>query len=172
MLVRLFIISFIFYILGLVQNSFFVHFNILGASPNFIFIFFFILIFFSEENRISRFEDLFYCFVAGFFADIFSFSILGISFILFLALNIAFKKVFNSLKQRKNRRPLTYFIPLFLALFIAYNIIYETINGGQDILKFAFLIKVIYNLFFTVFGFYIYKIFQKIQLVQRKIYGF
>ncbi len=169
---RLFAVIFLFYVLGLFSNNFFVHFAVWGARLDFIFIFFFILVFFSKDNRIFSFESLFYCFVAGFFADIFSLSRLGTSFVLFLLFFAIFKKIFNSLKQKKDKRPIVYFTPLFLGFFTAYNFFlaaysyffpyFEAASSGQDILSFIFLIKVAYNLMIAVLGFYIYKIFQKI----------
>lgn len=149
------VIILFFYFFALLQFSFFVHFNILGATPNFVFIFFFILIFFSSK-RLYSLENLFYLICAGFFLDLFSYSHFGISFILLLIITFIFKKIFNSLRKRKNEHPIIYFIPLF-AIFL---IICQILSGPKEsIISWTFLINIIYSSTFAVLEFFIYKIF-------------
>lgn len=154
MWLKLLIITLLFYFLGLVQNSFFVHFNILGAVPNFIFILFFILIFFSPSEKIYSWENLFYSFAAGFFLDIFSGSYFGVSFALLSAISIIIKKTFNSLKQKKDKRPIIYFIPLFLISLTVYEAMTAAFFYNFN---WIFLIKIIYSSIFAAPGFYFYK---------------
>lgn len=153
MWIKLLIITILFYILALIQNSFFVHFNILGAVPNFIFILFFILIFFSSREKIYSWENLFYSFVAGFFLDIFYFSYFGRAFAVLMLISLIVKKLFSFLKQRKDKYPVIYFVPLFLIFFI----IYDVLTGIGWHMFWLFLIKIAYNLIFAILGFYVYK---------------
>jgi len=143
----------LFYLLTLIQNSFFVHFNILGVVPNFIFILFFILVFFSSHKGLYSWEDLFYSIIAGFFIDIFTYSHFGISFVLLSIIAVIAKKLLSSLRQRKDKHSIVYFVPLFL-IFLT---IYDVLSISYWNIDWALLIKIIYSCIFAVIGFYIYK---------------
>lgn len=142
------IITPIFYFFAVLQNSFLVHFNISGIIPNFILIFFFLLIFFEKPDK--YYLGLFASIVAGFFLDVFSYSYFGVSIISLLIMVFLIKKTLQLLWDRSDERSIFYFIPLFTAYFIIYNMF---LNVS---LNWTFLIAIIYNLAFALLGFYIY----------------
>lgn len=146
---RALIIILLFYFFAVLQNSFLAHFNIFGAVPNVLFIFFFLLIFF--EGQKSYYQIISWSVVAGFFLDIFSPSYFGVSIIVLLLIGILTKKIINFLKEKKDKYPVVYFIPLFLGFFMSYEIILR--------LSFNWIIyvEIIYNLTLAFLGFYIYK---------------
>ncbi|MEK7665253.1 MAG: hypothetical protein AAB361_03955 [Patescibacteria group bacterium] len=154
MLLKLSVIAILFYFLALIQNSFFVHFNIFGAVPNFIFILFFILIFFSFSEKSYSRKNLFYSFVAGFFLDVFFGFYFGSSFALLLAISFIAKKILNSLKQKKDKYPFIHFAPLFLASLVSYEAVLAVFFGN---ISRIFLVKIIYSFLFAAPGFYFYK---------------
>lgn len=162
MWLRLLFITLLFYLLSLAQNSFFVHFNILGAAPNFIFILFFILIFFSPHKGLYSWEDLFYSIIAGFFIDIFTYSHFGISFVLLSIIAVISKKLLSSLRQRKDKHSIVYFAPLFFVFLTIYDVLsisyfYFFSVPGPLVIGWTLLIKIAYSCIFAVIGFYIYK---------------
>ncbi len=166
MWLKLSAITVLFYFLALAQNSFFVQFNILGAVPNFIFILFFILVFFSPSEKLYSWEILFYSFIAGFFTDIFSYSYFGSSFVIFLTTSLLIKKIFNSLRQKRGKYPIDYFVLIFIITFVVYEILsaayyyFFSPVGIKTIswdLAFFILIKMACGLIFAVIGFLIYK---------------
>ena len=149
MWIRALITILLFYFFAVLQNSFLAHFNILGAVPNILFIFFFLLIFF--EGQKSYCQIISWSVVAGFFLDIFSSSYFGASITALLLIGVLTKKIINSLKEKQDEYPVVYFIPLFLGFFIIYEIILR--------LCFSWIIcvEIIYNLTLAFLGFYIYK---------------
>lgn len=164
--IKYLVITLLFYFFAVLQNSFFVHFNILGTAPNFVFILFFILIFFSPHKGLYSWEDLFYSVIAGFFLDVFYYSYFGVSFVLLSIIAVIIKKLLSSLKQRKDKYSIVYFIPLFFIFFVIYSVLsgiyfYFFSVSGSSIVSYVigwiFLVKIIYNCIFAVIGFYIYK---------------
>lgn len=148
------IIILLFYFFAVLQNSFLAHFNIYGATPNIIFIFFFLLMFF--EGQKSYYQIISWSIAAGFFLDVFSSSYFGVSIAILLLIGILTKKIVNSLKEKRDEYPLVYFAPLFLGFFISYEIILplRAFNFSWTI-----YIEIIYNLILAFLGFYIYKLF-------------
>lgn len=160
------VITLLFYFFAVLQNSFFVHFNILGIAPNFVFILFFILIFFSSHKGLYSWEDLFYSVIAGFLLDVFYYSYFGVSFVLLSIIVVIIKKLLSSLKQRKDKHSIVYFIPLFSIFFTIYDLLsgayfyFFSVPGSSAVsfdISWIFLVKIIYNFIFAVIGFYIYK---------------
>ena len=146
MWLRFSIIVFLFYFFAVLQTSFLAHFNIFGITPNFILIFFFLLIFFSALG----WENFFYAIIAGFFLDVSSHSYFGVSIILLLILAFSIKKALRILWHRSDKYSVLYFIPLFAAYFIAYNALL-----GLSLFNWIFIIAIMYNLSFALAGFYI-----------------
>jgi len=101
------------------QNSFIAHFSFLGATPNLIFVLFFLLIFFENKNKAYA---IFVSILAGLFLDIFYFNYLGPSIILFLAVNFMLEKSQALLKSREERCPFVYFLPLFIVFLLFYDL--------------------------------------------------
>lgn len=156
MWLRLLIVFLLFGFLGILQNSFLAHFNVMGATANLIFILFYSAVFFSASGKPAlSWEDLFYCAAAGFFLDVFSCSFLGISVIFLLIVAFIVKYGISQLKITKDKYPIAYFAPLFLISFIVYNLLSAVVAGFN--LNWVFLIEIVYNLVFALFGFYIYK---------------
>lgn len=152
MWVRALITILLFYFFAILQNSFLPHFNIFGIVPNIIFIFFFLLVFFSARGRPTfGWEEIFYAIVAGFFLDIFSSSYFGASIIILFLTAVLTKKIINSLKDLS--------IVSFIALFLIFFTIYEIILRSYLFINFSWIIciEIIYNLITALLGFYIFK---------------
>ena len=155
----------LFYLLALLQNSFFIYFNLFGAIPNFIFVLFFIFVFFSKKN--SYYSAIFYAILAGFFLDVFSSVNLGISVALLIIIGLLIKKIQSSLNEKENNYPFIYFLSLFLISILVYYLslkaclfflIPNIINIAIDQKLFA---EIIYSLFFAIIGFSVCKKFTK-----------
>ena len=158
-------IIFIFYILTLLQSSFFAHFNFFGAVPNLAFALFFTFAFFAGSDK--NYYVIFLAVAAGFFLDIFSYSYLGISVILLIIIGILLKKMQSSLKNTKNSRPFFYFLPLFVIFFIFYeamlslSLYFFHQYKITEFLSWQTLFSLIYNLLFASLLFFICQKFIK-----------
>jgi len=153
------IIFLLFFILALLQTSFLPYFSIMGSILNIVFILFFILIFFGENE-----EEFFIPITAGFFLDTFLTSYFGISIISLLAVYIFQKFITHFFKISRNDYFIFYFIVLFLINFILYNVVlylFSIITHFKFDLGWNVIIGLIYNLTFACVGFYIYKKFIK-----------
>ena len=161
MWLRLLIIFLLIGFLGILQNSFLVHFNIIGAIPNLIFILFFLVVFFEESERYI--QGIFSAIAVGFFLDILSSSYFGIAIVLLLIFVFIIKHLLSLLKKTKDKYPVVYFAPLFVLFFIVFNLFLTIaiyfLNSEQIMsrLSWVFLINIVYNLVFAIFGFYIFK---------------
>ena len=164
MWLRLLIIFLLLAILGILQTSFLAHLNIMGVGPNLIFILYFLVFFFEEPQKYI--QGIFSAVVAGFFLDTFSPFYFGVSIILLLIVNFILKYVLSLLKKTKNKYPIAYFTALFILSFIIYNlmltIVVYFLNSPRimPVLKWIFLIEIVYNLIFALSVFYIYKKFK------------
>ena len=156
MWLRLSIIFLLFIFLGILQTSFLVHFNIIGANLNLIFILFYLIVFFERSQKYI--QGIFSAIVAGFFLDALSSFYFGISFIYLLIITFIIKYILHLLKKKRGEYPIIYFTPLFVLSFIIYSLVLRiTFNW-------IFLIEIVYNLVFALFGFYIYKKFKLYKL--------
>jgi len=160
---------FLFYLLAVLQSSFFLHFNIMGIAPNFVLIFFFIIVFFSARGGpVLDWENLLYSVTAGFFLDVYSYSYFGISIVLLLAISILAKKIMQSLREKKDKYPIAYFAPLFLIFYVFYDVFSGLFvfffDPAHIIFSFTWplLIRILYNLTAAIFVFYICKGFVKL----------
>lgn len=173
-----------FYLLALFQTSFFAHFSVFGIVPNFVFIFFFLIVFFSVADFISApklrpktfQENILYAVLAGFFLDLFYFPFFGASIISLVIISVLTPRVFSSLREGKDKYPLNYFLILFLGFFLFYEIAsalsaYFISSGSIFLINFSwvFVFKIIYNLLFALAGFYIYKYLKKIYASNRQL---
>ena len=165
-LVKFLFITFLFYFFALLQNSFFIHYNIFGNYLNLVFILFFLLVFFAGKNKNQKI--IVFSLLSGILLDFFSYSKLGISIALFLIIGFSLKCILSLLKNKKdNIFPFSYFLPLFFIFFILYEILLMTYLHFFDLSHplFIFDLKIIlgaiYNLFFAVIGFWIFKKIKK-----------
>src|ERR1035437_4047733 len=124
---RLLAIILIFYLFALLQNSFFAQFNLFGAVPNLVFIFFFLLVFFEKPNTYlpGNYQIIFLALIAGIFLDFLSFTYLGSSIMLLLGIGFSVKGVQSMLSNRDNDRPFFYFLPLFIIFFLVYQLLFS-----------------------------------------------
>lgn len=162
------IATLVFYILALLQNSFFSYFNLFGATLNLVFIFFFTLVFFSVQGGprpkgYPGWEVIFYAITAGFFLDIFTYTYLGPSVILLVVLSFLLKKIQLLLKNKDDKHPLAYFMPLFIIFLLAYNTLLSLylhfIDPNKIALSFGMqtVFMLIYNLIIASIFFIFYK---------------
>lgn len=165
---KYFIIVILFYLSTLLQNSFFIHFNLFGVSPNLVFILFFLLIFFSVGARhrwYPGWEEIFFAVTAGILLDIFFHAYLGMSVVLLIIVAFLLKNTQLLLKSRKDRFPFIYFAPLFIIFLLVYNFLFDLLSYFlyqsriTTIFATITIFVIIYNLFIASVFFYIYKIF-------------
>jgi rod shape-determining protein MreD len=151
----------LFYLLAILQNSFFVHFNLFGAKPNLVFILFFLLAFFSTQSGpILNWETTFYAISAGLLLDFFSYTYFGVSIILFLLIGFVVKKVQTLLRNNRNNNfPFFYFLPLFLVSLIAYDLLLKTFSVSG----------LAYNVAVASVVFYVCKKFFKLGFCDRQL---
>lgn len=154
MWLRLLILFLLFGFLGILQTSFLAHFNIMGSAPNLVFILFFLAVFFSARSGPALgWEDILYSVIAGFFLDILFFPYFGGAIVLLLIIVFILKHLLFSLKKTRDKYPIVYFAPLFVLSLIVFNL-----PQAMPRLSWAFLIEIVYNLVFALFGFYIYPV--------------
>lgn len=171
MWLKILITIILFYFFALLRDSFFLRFNIFGIAPNLIFIFFFLLIFFSGRDLAAQagkprlnWEDICLAVAAGLFLDISSYSYFGVSIVLLLITAVLVKKILHSLRERPERYPIIYFVSLFLIFNIVYDISSGIFLYFFDPAHIAFnfnlilLLQISCNLIVAVIGFYIAKI--------------
>ena len=157
---KILIIIALFYFFALLQSSFFAHFRLFGEIPNLVFIFFFLIVFFSEKIDV---EVVFYGITAGFFLDIFTNVYFGLSMVLMIFIAYIAKKIQTSFRESKEKFPFAYFLPIFLACLLAYELflmLYLRFLGPFHtpiIFDLGFFAGIIYNLVAGSVGFYIYK---------------
>ena len=108
---RILILFFIFYFLCLVQTSFLIHFGIFNKGLNLVLIALFLFIFFSPAKQMP-WES----FLAGFFLDLFSKNIFGVSMIILFLLGILIKKILSHIKTTN--------ILIILVLLVFFQSIY------------------------------------------------
>jgi len=161
MWIKILIFAILLYFTAILQNSFFIFFNIFGSIPNFIFIFFFFLVFFNKKGDYC--ETIFYSLLSGFFLDIFSAFRMGISMVLILIIGIMIKKIILTLREREEKYPFIYFIAIFTVSFLAYYILLEfylcILNQCWilSIFNISFWSGFAYTLFFAVLIFLTFK---------------
>ncbi|MEI7424957.1 MAG: rod shape-determining protein MreD [Candidatus Staskawiczbacteria bacterium] len=148
-----FIIVILFYFFALLQHSFFTHFNLFGATPNLVYILFFLLLFTSKigENISNNYYIVSLSFVAGLFLDIYSYTYIGPSIIILLLISFLFIKAKALLQSRDNSYPFEYFLPLFIISILAYDLSigcylrFVEPNKIAMISSFQLVISLIYN---------------------------
>jgi rod shape-determining protein MreD len=151
----------LFYVFALLQRSFFAQLNIFGAIPDLVFILFFLTAFFAEKD--NNYQIIFLAITAGFFSDVFLYAYLGPSIVLFVIIGILLKKIQSSLKNRDDKYPFAYFLPLFIIFFLAYYLALSLSIYFMDFNKVVFgfdlgiIYQLVYNLLVASALFYIYK---------------
>lgn len=147
---RLLILFLLFGFLAILQTSFLVHFNIMGTTLNLVFILFYLVVFFEEPQKYI--QGIFSAVTAGFFLDILSSSYFGVTIVLLLIITFILKYLLSLLKKTRDKHPIVYFAPLFVLSLIIFDL-----SLVMPHLSWVFLIGIVYNLVFALFGFYIYK---------------
>lgn len=169
MWLRLPVIVLSLYLFSIIQTSFLVHFNIVGAVPNLIFILFTVIIFFSAFKKPSlNWEDFLVSIVAGFFLDVLSSTYFGLSIAFLIITAFFIKKSLALLQASPEKYPITYYAPIFVFSFVIYTAL-ATLSSYYLHLttlsfNWMFFVEVIYNLIFALLIFSAYK--------KLKLYGF
>lgn len=163
------IIILLFYLFALLQNSFFTHFSLFETVPNLVFILFFLLVFFENNpdhpfgHAPRNYQIIFIAAAAGIFLDIFSYTYLGQSIILLIIIGFLLKNTQSLLKNREDRYPFIYFLPLFVIFLLAYNLLLSSYLYFLDPNKIIISIGTktifssIYSLLIASVFFHIYK---------------
>lgn len=171
---KIIILILLFYFLVLLQNSFFIHLNIYGASPDLVLILVCLVSFFfsrgnvkleSGKNNYSRDAGMLLIIFAGILADIFSSPFFGISIVSFLAVYFLIKKSVGLLRDVSGQYQIIYFLPIFVVSLALYNFLIGVpsyFRGPADFYFFSnpylLLANMAYNLVFAIIGFYIFKL--------------
>lgn len=156
----LFVIA-LFYFFAILQNSFLIHFSMLGSVPNLVLILFFLLIFFEEKD--NYFIPIFYAIGAGLILDLFFSIYFGVSMFIFLIIVFMIKIARKTLQERDNNFPFIYFLPLFTISLIIYNslqrLFISNFNFAKVLLIFnqGLIFEIIYNLIVVSIAFYFFK---------------
>jgi len=115
----------IFYLLTLIQTSFFFHFNLFGVTPNLVFI---LVILFNFLEKKEKSDGLIIATVGGFCLDLFSFLSLGISIFLLFFIAFLIKKFLKPLIEEN----IIHFAFVLLGSFVFYSIFSILINSLLD----------------------------------------
>ncbi len=150
------------YLLTLIQTSFLVHFNILGVIFNLVLVFVCLLSFFEGPTQRWGF---FAAVIGGFFLDIFSTSFIGISIFVLVLISFIFKISLYILKERPEKHPLIYFIPLFIFSVLLYTLSLNFISfiiksSSFQISPISLLVEITLNFLLSLIGFYFFKKFK------------
>lgn len=152
------LIILLIFIFALLQNSFLQYFSIMGATPNFVFIIFFILIFFEIQKRSNA--GFFIAIVAGLLLDMFLPIYFGVSIITLLIIYFLEKELMHFLKDNKDQYPIKYFLfsfVLFLLMYSVFLYFFSTFLSFPFYFGWNVLVSVGYSIIFAWAGFHIYK---------------
>ncbi|MBL7156018.1 MAG: hypothetical protein ISS87_00230 [Candidatus Pacebacteria bacterium] len=150
---RILILFLIFYMLAMLQTSFLQHF-FSGKIPNLVLIFLFLIIFFDIFKTSANLKII----LAGFFLDLFSNHILGISILIFYAGILIIKKLLKNF-ERSNFLLFIFSCLIFLLFYDLCISIFDYFINQTSIFPFFSgytLNYVISNFFLIIFGFLIY----------------
>jgi len=154
------IIFILFYFFAVLQNSFFVHFNLFGAVPNLVFILFCLVVFY--EDKKSYIQLIAYSILAGLLLDFYLQTYFGTSIVLLLVLGFCIKKSTLMLQERRDDKfPIIYFLPLFIVSLMVYDLAVGSTGG--------LIAKIIYNLVAGAVAFYLYKKFISANVEDRQL---
>jgi rod shape-determining protein MreD len=92
MIKRILISTIILYFLSLLETSFFVHFNVFRWIPSTLLLY---VVIFNVLESPKKNAGIYVSLIAGFLSDIFSSSFIGFNIIIFLAVSLLLKFVFN-----------------------------------------------------------------------------
>ncbi len=151
----------LFYFFAILQVSFFVHFAILGAILNPVFILFMLVVFFLPKK--IDYRIFMYAIIAGLLLDAFSYTYFGISVILLFIVGYLFKKMQITLKETGDGYSPAQFFTLFLLWFAVYEIMqilyYKLFDPLHVSMLFgvSFFACIAYNAVVALVGFYIFK---------------
>jgi len=160
-IVILFLSFLISYFLVIFQNSFLVHFAILGTVPNMVLISICLISFFEKPSSNIKFYS---ALMSGLLIDVYSNFFIGVSILIFIAIALIFKKSIKSFKNVSEKHPFRYFLPLFiicLALYKLFLIVVSIFCPGQFFqagFDFFTLVFIVYNIAVASIIFYVYKI--------------
>jgi len=148
----------ILYFLYLLQESFFVHFNLFLVFPNLVLVFYLFIIFYASKKHPFA-EIIGYGLFSGFLLDVSGEKYFSISIVLLIFLGFLIRIFKNALNEAEGQKSLIY----FLVLVVLFSGAYEGVINYKIFLSLAVLAKIAYNIIFGVVVFYIYRYVQKIQ---------
>ena len=121
MIKRFLFLFLIFYFLTLIQADFLIHFGAFNKGVNLVLIALFVIIVLSPPKQLP-----WECFLAGFFLDLFSNNIFGVSMLILFLLGFLVKKVLDNIKKTN--------ILILLLLLMAFQGIYLIFRNSIYIL--------------------------------------
>lgn len=156
-----------FYFISLIQNSFLVHFSILGVIPNLILILTCLFTFFEKPQS---YYGIVSAVIGGFFLDIFSGSFIGMSILSLIIIYFLIKEFLRRLKDIPSEYLFLYFILILIFVLLFYELfvsLFSVLFNYSSLSFFhiyALLVKITYNLILGLIGFFLFK---KILVVKK-----
>ena len=144
-----------FFFAAILQSSFFPYFSIAGATPNLIFILFFLVMFFTDKK--THVPGFFAIVSAGFFLDVLSPFYFGTS-MLALFIIYAAHHLLSHLLHRGENFLILYFAIAFCGFLLAYDgllFLFSLIFNIPFFFNMPLVISVAYSLLFAIVGFFI-----------------
>lgn len=155
---NLIFIIIVFFLVALLQNSFLPYFSILGQTPHFLLILFFLLVSFQKPQEYL--QGFFLVALVGFFMDVFLPYHFGFSIVTLLLLYVFIKLSDYFFKKSQNSYEVVYFLTIFTIGFLLHEVIFyifSKIFGFSFEIQLTIIISLIYNIIFAAIGFYLYK---------------
>ena len=154
---KILLIIILFFLFALLQNTFFAQFNLFGANLNLVFILYILILFFEVDTGYFL-----WAIIAGFLLDIFSYTSFGPSIVLLIIIGFLLKKTQALLKNKEEKFPFSYFLPLFAIFLLIYELFLSIYFHYFDLNKIAMIsgwqivYSIIYNSIIASALFYIY----------------
>ena len=167
LIIKYSVLALLFFFFSLIQASFLPFFSVMGQIPNLVFILFYLVLFFDEND-----EALFWAVVAGFLLDVFSPFYFGTSILILIFIYLARKLFSYFLKDIQGKYFIVYFIALFSLNFILYNILMyvsSIVFGFGLPIGLVLIVSLVYNIVVLVPGFYMYRFLAKPDYLENQL---
>lgn len=169
-MIKVLFLTLFFYILALFQTTFLVHLSIKGITPNLILILVILVNYFIPQqvftksfSKTQRRLGIFASFVGGFFLDIFSNHPFTISLLVLLCLSFLIRVTLKGL----NKYNIFLFTVMFISCILFYDLFLNLLDSFWKMKRVGFisfqwelgqliLVKIIYNLFFGILGYFLF----------------
>lgn len=150
-----------FLLFQLLQNSFFINF---GFHPEFVFLFFYSLIFFEKRNNFLFL--IFISFLAGTLRDVYSYEYIGPSIIIFLGIGFAIKELQRFFNTREDEHSLLNFL-LFGAVSLFFYFLLSAMILHLSLFDHLVVKDIFFNMVLSLLLFYVFSYGKNMFISQR-----